>query len=190
VSEHVLVINAGSSSLKYSLVDAGSGEAAASGLVQQIGEDSGTLTHHGPSGTEHVERAFPSHEDALRAGLEAFAEHGPSLDDVELGAVGHRVVHGGPRFSSPVLVDDDVVEAVRELVPLAPLHNPANLEGIETGRKVFPTVPQVAVFDTAFHHTLPEAAYTSAGTASTGPPARSCPTRLPGCSGGRCPRST
>ena len=162
MSEHVLVINAGSSSLKYSLVDAGSGEAAASGLVQQIGEDSGTLTHHGPSGTEHVERAFPSHEDALRAGLEAFAEHGPSLDDVELGAVGHRVVHGGPRFSSPVLVDDDVVEAVRELVPLAPLHNPANLEGIETGRKVFPTVPQVAVFDTAFHHTLPEAAYTYA----------------------------
>ena len=162
MSEHVLVINAGSSSLKYSMVDAASGEAAASGLVEQIGERSGTLTHHGPSGDQHTEQPFPSHEDALRAALDAFADHGPSLDEVDLEAVGHRVVHGGPTFSSPVLVDDDVVEAVRSLVPLAPLHNPANLEGIETARKVFPTVPQVAVFDTAFHHTLPEPAYTYA----------------------------
>jgi acetate kinase len=162
VSEYVLVVNAGSSSLKYSLVDAVSGTATASGLIERIGEASGELTHEGPSGMTHAEREVASHEDALRAALDAFSEHGPSLDDTEIRAVGHRVVHGGARFSEPVLIDDELVAKVKELIPLAPLHNPANLEGIATALKLFPDVPQVAVFDTAFHSTLPPEAYTYA----------------------------
>ncbi len=94
--------------------------------------------------------------------LDALTEHGPALSDVHLAAVGHRVVHGGDRFSAPALVDDRLVAAVEELVPLAPLHNPANLEGIEVARRRLPHLPHVAVFDTAFHQTLPEAAYTYA----------------------------
>jgi acetate kinase len=162
VSERILVVNAGSSSLKYSLVDAGTGQALASGLVERIGEDSGILTHTGPSGPTHAERGIETHEDALRLALDAFAKHGPSLDDVEIAGVGHRVVHGGSRFADPVLIDDEVVAEVEELVPLAPLHNPANLEGMQVALKLFPQLPQVAVFDTAFHQTLPEHAYTYA----------------------------
>jgi acetate kinase len=158
----VLVLNAGSSSLKYSLVDADSGRSAASGVVEQIGQASGVLRHRSAAGEQRLEREFPSHEDALEAVLAAFAEHGPALADVGLRAIGHRVVHGGPLFSSPVLVDDAVVAAVTDLVPMAPLHNPGNLEGIETARRLFPDLPQVAVFDTAFHQTLPEHAYTYA----------------------------
>jgi acetate kinase len=162
MSEFVLVVNAGSSSLKYSLVDAVSGTAAASGLVERIGEPTGRLVHEGPSGESRLERPVPSHEDALRAAIAAFTEHGPSLEETDVQAVGHRVVHGGARFSEPVLVDDELVAKVEELIPLAPLHNPANLEGIATALKLFPDVPQVAVFDTAFHATLPPEAYTYA----------------------------
>ncbi len=158
----VLVVNAGSSSLKYSLVDGDTGEALAGGLVERIGETSGVLTHRGPSGEQRLEQKVASHEDALAAVLDLFAEHGPSLDEVELAAVGHRVVHGGDLFAEPARIDDELVEAVRDLVPLAPLHNPANLEGIEVARRLFPDLPQVAVFDTAFHQTLPEHAYTYA----------------------------
>ena len=162
MSRVVLVLNAGSSSLKYSLVDGDTGESVASGLVERIGESSGILTHRGPSGEKRLEQPIASHEDALTGVLEAFEAQGPSLDDVELAAIGHRVVHGGARFAEPVLVDDHVVAEVRRLVPLAPLHNPANLEGIEVARRLFPDLPQVAVFDTAFHQTLPEHAYTYA----------------------------
>jgi acetate kinase len=162
VSTQVLVVNAGSSSLKYSLVDADTGEAAATGLVARIGESLGSLEHATWDGSHFSERAFATFEDALRSAVDAFAEHGPSLQAAELAAVGHRVVHGGARFAAPALVDDDVLEAVTELVPLAPLHNPANLEGLRIGRRLFPDVPQVAVFDTAFHQTLPPEAYTYA----------------------------
>jgi acetate kinase len=162
MSDFVLVVNAGSSSLKYSLVDAVSGTAAATGHVERIGEAVGEVVHEGSSGEHRTEREIANHEDALRAAMEAFAEHGPSLDEVDLEAVGHRVVHGGARFSEPVLVDDALVAKVKELIPLAPLHNPANLEGIATSLKLFPDVPQVAVFDTAFHSTLPPEAYTYA----------------------------
>ncbi len=162
MSRHVLVINTGSSSLKYSLVDADTGTVAGSGLVERIGEPEGLAHHHGPDGDTDEEREVRSHEDALRIALHAFATHGPSLDDTALHAIGHRVVHGGDRFSAPSLIDDDLVRAVEELVPLAPLHNPANLEGIEVARRLFPDVPHVAVFDTAFHQTLPEHAYTYA----------------------------
>jgi acetate kinase len=158
----VLVLNSGSSSLKYSLLAAGSGRALASGAVEQVGEPTGTLTHRGPGGDHRVERAFSSHEDALRAVLHAFEEQGPALSEVGLAAVGHRVVHGGPEFSEPVLVDDAVEAAIERLVPMAPLHNPANLEGVRTARRLFPDLPQVAVFDTAFHRSLPEHASTYA----------------------------
>ncbi|MGC4938720.1 acetate/propionate family kinase [Kribbella sp. DT2] len=162
MSDHVLVINAGSSSLKYSLIDAGSGEALADGLIERIGESESHQKHRGPDGEAESSDAIGSHEDALRAALDAFETHGPSLDDLELAAVGHRVVHGGSKFSKPTLIDDALVAEVTELVPLAPLHNPANLEGIKVARRMFPDLPQVAVFDTAFHQTLPPHAYTYA----------------------------
>ena len=158
----VLVVNAGSSSLKYAVVSASSGESLVSGLVEQIGETSGRLTHHGPSGRQVTDQPFATHEDAFRAVLEAFDRHGPSLADADLKAVGHRVVHGGPHFSAPALVDDALVDTVTSVVPLAPLHNPANLACLQAARRLFPDVPQVAVFDTAFHQTLPEHAYTYA----------------------------
>ena len=162
MSRFVLVINAGSSSLKYSLVEVGSGTAVGSGLVERIGEPSGRVHHNGADGGRDEEREVRNHDDALRIALDAFATHGPSLDDVTIDAIGHRVVHGGDRFSAPSLVTDDLVKAVEELVPLAPLHNPANLEGIGVARRLFPDVPHVAVFDTAFHQTLPQHAYTYA----------------------------
>jgi acetate kinase len=166
VNALVLVINAGSSSLKYSLVDGDTGETRGVGLAERIADSSGAtgvLTHTGPDHVKHrTELPLPSHEAALRAALEAFESYGPSLADADLTAVGHRVVHGGERFSAPVLVDDALVDAVRDLVPLAPLHNPANLEGLAVARKLFGDVPQVAVFDTAYHQTMPEMAYTYA----------------------------
>ena len=163
MNDNVLVVNAGSSSLKYSLVDAETGDALATGLVERIGEPTGILTHTGTDGEAHrAERKVATHEVALRAAIEAFEEHGPSLDQTPIAAVGHRVVHGGERFADPALVDDELIAEVTELVPLAPLHNPANLEGLEVARKLFPDLPQVAVFDTAFHQTLPEHAFTYA----------------------------
>jgi acetate kinase len=159
---YVLVVNAGSSSLKYRLVDGETGEAPADGIVERIGESSGRLKHTVGDAVHTEERAFADHEEALQAALDAFEEHGPSLADAGVVAVGHRVVHGGERFSKPTLIDDQVVAAVEALVPLAPLHNPANLEGIAVARRLFPELPQVAVFDTAFHQTMPPVAYTYA----------------------------
>ena len=161
-STRVLVVNAGSSSLKYSLVDGDSGTVEGAGLVERIGEESGSLTHRSGGDEHQEERRFGTFEEALQAALDAFEEHGPSLDRDGLAAVGHRVVHGGARFAEPTLVDDDVLAAVEQLVPLAPLHNPANLEGLRVARRLFPGVPQVAVFDTAFHQTMPPEAYTYA----------------------------
>lgn len=170
MSAVVLVLNAGSSSLKYSLVDALSGTTHASGLAERIGNpDSapGILTHTGPDGVRHREELrLTTHEEAFAAALAAFDEHGPDLASMSLTAVGHRVVHGGARFSAPALVDDRLLDAVRDLIPLAPLHNPANLEGMVAARALFDQVPHVAVFDTAFHQTLPPHAYTYAVPAS------------------------
>jgi acetate kinase len=130
--------------------------------VERIGEDSGTLTHT-VGGEEHAEeRRIADFEDALRSALDAFDRHGPAIDTSGLAAVGHRVVHGGDLFSEPAVVDDRLIATVEDLVPLAPLHNPANLEGLRVARRLFPDVPQVAVFDTAFHQTMPEHAYTYA----------------------------
>jgi acetate kinase len=162
MTEHVLVINAGSSSLKYSLVDSASGAAAATGLVEQIGEERSHHVHHGPKGEWDEDQPIANHEAALEAAVQAFETQGPALADVDIVAVGHRVVHGGDRFAAPALVDDSLIAAVKELVPLAPLHNPANLEGIKVARRLLPDLPHVAVFDTAFHQTLPPYAYTYA----------------------------
>ncbi|MEV0232731.1 acetate kinase [Nonomuraea sp. NPDC050786] len=156
----ILVLNTGSSSIKYELVDVETRERPAGGLVERIGEETGRLTHRSGDGTPYVrERPFPGHGEGLEAMMEAFAAAGPELAPV---AVGHRVVHGGTRFTEAVLIDDDVIAALEELTPLAPLHNPINVTGIRVARKAFPQVPQVAVFDTAFHRTLPPEAYTYA----------------------------
>lgn len=152
---HVLVLNAGSSSLKYSLVDAGTGQTTGDGQVERIGEAHGLQWHTGPGEELRRERPVEDHHHALELALQAFEERGPTLDGVDLVAVGHRVVHGGSRFTDSVLIDDQVVEELRGLVPLAPLHNPANIEGIEVARRLLDGVPHVAVFDTAFHATLP-----------------------------------
>ena len=158
----VLVINAGSSSLKYQLVDATSGETWASGLVERIGESRPRASHCGTDGTHEREVSCANHRDAFDILITAFREHGPDLGSIDLSAVGHRVVHGGERFSQPALISGEVLEAVEDLIPLAPLHNPANLEGIRVAREQFPDTPQVAVFDTAFHQSLPPHAYTYA----------------------------
>jgi acetate kinase len=158
----VLVLNAGSSSLKYSLVDADTGVAPASGSVEQIGEAGGEVQHSTSDATHRSGHDCRTVRDALAAVQDSFATHGPSLQDADLAAVGHRVVHGGSRFAEPALVDDELIEELKQLVPLAPLHNPANLEGLQVARTLFPGVPQVAVFDTAFHQTMPPVAYTYA----------------------------
>ncbi len=159
----VLVVNCGSSSLKYRLVDPGAGEALAWGLAERIGQPEGRLTHTRPGAEPDVTgEPLPDHEAALTAALAAFDRSGPALAGAGLVAVAHRVVHGGDRFSAPVLVDDAVVAAVRELAALAPLHNPVNATGIDVARRVFPDLPHVAVFDTAFHATLPAHASTYA----------------------------
>ena len=161
----VLVLNAGSSSLKYQVLDAASGETAASGLVEEIGGP-GRLKHTAHGKTHEQRVTCRDHTEALDAARSALREHGPDLDRLDLFAVGHRVVHGGPDFSEPVLLDDDVVRTIEDLVPLAPLHNPGNLEGIRGALSRFPDTPQVAVFDTAFHQSLPPAAHTYAVPAS------------------------
>lgn len=159
----VLVINSGSSSFKYQLVDTGSGSALASGLVERIGQDQGRAVHVDATGAE-TDRTLPipDHTAGFQVMLEAFAEHGPSLEDAAPVAVGHRVVHGGARFFEPTVITPRVEADIEELAALAPLHNPGALQGIRAAERAFPDVPQVAVFDTAFHQTLPPAAYTYA----------------------------
>lgn len=162
MTTQVLVINSGSSSIKYQLVEVETGQALASGLLERIGAAEGIVTHKGPDGKHESELPIPDHEIGMQVVLDQFAAHGPTVDAEHLLAVGHRVVQGGSLFAAPALIDDDVIAQVRSLIPLAPLHNPANLSGILAARHAFPTVPHVAVFDTAFHQTLPPAAYTYA----------------------------
>ena len=162
----VLVINSGSSSFKYQLIDAESEERLASGLVERIGDRTGHAAHDTPDG--HWERSLEIADHTAGFGVmtDAFREHGPSLDEHPPLAVGHRVVHGGARFFEPTLVTPLVLINIEDLSELAPLHNPANVQGIKAAMKVFPDLPQVAVFDTAFHQTMPPDAYTYALEAS------------------------
>ena len=159
---NILVINCGSSSLKYQLINSDSEAVLAKGLCERIGIDGSVLTHT-PAGKDKVriETPMPNHTVAVQLVIDALtnAEHGviKSLD--EIGAVGHRVVHGGEKFASSVVITDEVMKAIEECNDLAPLHNPANLIGINSCKEIMPKVPMVAVFDTAFHQTMPEKAY-------------------------------
>ncbi|WP_305092627.1 acetate/propionate family kinase [Prescottella sp. R16] len=158
----VLVINSGSSSIKFQLVEPGSGRVDGSGLIERIGESSGHLVYHYDGGVIERDDVIEDHTAGLHAAEEVVAEAGRSLAERGVAVVGHRVVHGGPVFREPTLLDDAVVAELKRLSPLAPLHNPPNVAGIEVARRLLPDVPHVAVFDTAFFHTLPEAAATYA----------------------------
>ncbi|MFB2580746.1 acetate/propionate family kinase [Herbiconiux sp. P15] len=158
----ILVVNSGSSSFKYQLIEMETEEVLASGLVERIGEEVGHTKHTTPGGTWESDDPIADHTAGFAAMLGAFDEHGPSLDEHPLAAVGHRVVHGGKRFHEATVVTDLVKINIEDLSELAPLHNPANLAGIDAAQKAFPSVAQVAVFDTAFHQTLAPAAYTYA----------------------------
>ncbi len=159
---NILVINCGSSSLKYQLIDSDTEAVLAKGLCERIGIDGSVLTHT-PAGKEKVkiETPMPNHTVAVKLVIDALtdANHGvvKSLD--EINAVGHRVVHGGEKFASSVIIDGEVLATIEECNDLAPLHNPANLIGINSCKEIMPNVPMVAVFDTAFHQTMPEKAY-------------------------------
>ncbi|MER8070185.1 acetate kinase [Streptomyces sp. NPDC094034] len=167
----VLVLNSGSSSLKYQLLEMRDSSRLAVGLVERIGEETSRLVHT-PSARElggKRERTgrIADHAAALEAVADELARDGLGLDSPDLAAIGHRVVHGGLEFSEPTLVDDAVLKEIERLVPVAPLHNPANLIGIRTARELRPDLPQVAVFDTAFHTTMPEYAARYAIDAAT-----------------------
>jgi acetate kinase len=158
----VLVINAGSSSLKYQLFDMTNELVMAKGVCERIGID-GSVLKHKPTGATPVtyEEEMPDHIAAIKLVFKALtaAEGGVIKDMNEIDAVGHRVLHGGDKFSASILIDEKVKDAIREFIPLGPLHNPANLMGIEACEKIMPGTPQVAVFDTAFHQTMPPKAY-------------------------------
>lgn len=158
----ILVINAGSSSLKYQLMDPDTQEVFAKGLCERIGID-GRLTHKIPANDAkyEFEIAMPTHAEAIQSVLDALTspEHGVIKSMDEIDAVGHRVVHGGEAFAKSVVIDNTVMAALESCIPLAPLHNPANITGIRACQEVLPGKPMVAVFDTAFHQTMPPRAF-------------------------------
>ncbi|MGZ0232839.1 acetate kinase [Streptomyces sp. CPS1] len=156
----VLVLNSGSSSLKYQLLDMRDASRLAVGLVERIGEQTSRIEHTCVPGGETREQNGPiaDHDAALKAVAGELARDGVGLDSPDLLAIGHRVVHGGMFFTEPTVIDDGVITEIERLIPVAPLHNPANLTGIRTARALRPDLPQVAVFDTAFHTTMPEPA--------------------------------
>ena len=161
---NILVINAGSSSLKYQLLNPETGVLLAKGLCERIGID-GKFTYkpqiEGKKVLDAVDVAMPTHSEAIQAVLNALvdADNGVIGSMKEIDAVGHRVVHGGEKFAKSVLITDEVMATIEECNPLAPLHNPANITGIKACQAVMPGVPMVAVFDTAFHQTMPAKAY-------------------------------
>ncbi len=157
---NVLVINAGSSSLKYQLMNPETGDVSAKGLCERIYID-GRLTHKVGDNKVEKDIPMPTHSEAIQAVLQILVD---PVDGViksvdEIDAVGHRVLHGGMEFSDSCIVNDEVIKAIKKCIPLGPLHNPANLMGIEACQAVMPNTPQVAVFDTAFHMTMPAKAY-------------------------------
>jgi acetate kinase len=164
VTVRILVINSGSSSIKYQLFDMGDSSVLTSGLLERIGEGTSHLKYrwrNDKGGYEDAdwEGRIADHREGMRLISDVTARLGGLRDLSELSGIGHRVVHGAEAFREPVIIDDRVIECVREMVPLAPLHNPANLTGIEVARSLCPGVPQVAVFDTAFHQSMPPGAY-------------------------------
>ena len=158
----ILVINAGSSSLKYQLIDMDDGSVIAKGLVERIGIEGSKLTHkYGNKQEFELTTPLADHTAAMGVVLEALVdpEHGVIQSIDEIGAVGHRVLHGGEEFTASCLVTDEVIAAIKKYIPLGPLHNPANLMGIQACQAVMPNTPMVAVFDTAFHQTMPPKAF-------------------------------
>ncbi len=157
----ILVINAGSSSLKYQLIDMQGEAVLAKGLAERIGIEGSKLTHQYGDDKYVVEQPMKSHTDAIQLVLDALIDpaHGVITSIDEIGAVGHRVLHGGDKFTASCVIDEPVEKAIEDCIPLGPLHNPANLMGIRACQRVMPDTKQVAVFDTAFHQTMPAKAY-------------------------------
>ena len=157
----ILVVNAGSSSLKYQLIDMDGEKELAKGLVERIGIEGSKLKHSAGDKKTEISQEIPNHEAAAQLMLKILQdpEFGVIKSTDEIGAVGHRVLHGGSAFTASVIVNDAAKQAIRDCFPLGPLHNPANLMGIEACEKVMKGTPQVAVFDTAFHQTMPPKAY-------------------------------
>ena len=164
MSKPILVLNCGSSSIKYQMIDVESEELLAKGIVQRIATGTtGTIDHEvlaGEPGEFRVDQELDNHEAALATVFDLFKQHGPDLSSTV--AVAHRTVHGGDKFADPTLITDEVVDTLRELSPLAPLHNPAGISGIEAARKLLPEIPHVGIFDTAFFVRLPAEAFTYA----------------------------
>jgi acetate kinase len=162
----ILVINTGSSSIKYQLFEMDHDQALAAGTVEKIGESVSIMTHRrrlaaGPFEKTSMEGLIVNHQEGFQHIVSFLGDprHSVVKDKSEITAVGHRVVHGGEAFHAPVLIDEKVIASIRENIPLAPLHNPANLTGIELAKEILPDTPQVAVFDTAFHQTIPRRSY-------------------------------
>ena len=162
MNETVLVFNCGSSSIKYELVDPHGAARLTSGIIERIGEEVARIEHTHAGTTTERREPVASHREALRTVLALFDELGPRLSDANVVAVGHRVAMGGEHFAGAALIDADVVATIDRLAPLAPLHNPANLAGIDVARELLSDIAHVAVFDTAFFHDLPPAAATYA----------------------------
>lgn len=158
---YALVLNSGSSSIKFQLLDPSldaNAEPLVSGLVEQIGEPEGNIVIKIRGEKVTSKLPITDHSAGLEMAFAMMAEHGVGPKDVDISAVGHRVVHGGKVFSRPEIINDQVVEMIRDLIPLAPLHNPANVDGIEVARQILPDIPHVAVFDTGFFADMPPAA--------------------------------
>jgi len=158
---YALVLNSGSSSIKFQVLDPtddANDEPLVSGLVEQIGEPQGSITIKIRGEKYSVQEPIADHSVGLERSFQIMTEHGVGPHDVDISAVGHRVVHGGKVFSEPELINDQVVEMIRDIIPLAPLHNPANVDGIVVAREILPDIPHVAVFDTGFFADMPPAA--------------------------------
>ena len=157
----ILVVNCGSSSLKYQLIDMETEEVMAKGYLERIGLEDSFLTHTVKGEKHRIEKKIANHEEGIKLVIEQLLDkdYGVIKDLSEIDAVGHRIVHGGEKFSKSVVITDEVENTIKECIPLAPLHNPAGITGIEACKKALKGVPMVAVFDTAFHQTLPKKAY-------------------------------
>jgi acetate kinase len=157
----ILVLNSGSSSLKYQLIDMSTEKVIAKGNFERIGQDNSFLTHKIGEDKHIIEHSVKNHEEAIKVVLEQLIETDYAVikDLNEIDAVGHRIVHGGEHFTKSVIVDDNVIEEIKKATALAPLHNKAAVAGIEACRHLMPGKPMVTVFDTAFHQTMPEKAY-------------------------------
>lgn len=162
---YILVINSGSSSIKYQLFPKHSDQPVCNGLIERIGQTGGRITHEifktGAAQTSKLEQSVKDHEAGMQAlaGLLTREDIAVIADPAQIGTVGHRVVHGGETLTKPTIITAEVKEKIRALYPLAPLHNPGHIKGIEVAEKLFPSATQIAVFDTAFHQTLPDKAY-------------------------------